>query len=106
MKDAILLELAETWELQADTGGDGLNKFEPPARAALRMCADGLRMLVDFSQRSRQHESEWVVVQREPTTAMLIAGNHCQPGDYQASVVWKEMVAASERGRDYQRPPL
>jgi NTP pyrophosphatase (non-canonical NTP hydrolase) len=49
MKDALLIELAATWELQADTGGDGLNKFEPAAREALRMCADCLRMLVDAS---------------------------------------------------------
>jgi hypothetical protein len=56
MKDALLIELAETWELQAETGGDGVNKFEPAARETLRMCADALRMLADFSQRAKPHE--------------------------------------------------
>lgn len=46
MRDAILIELATTWELQAETGGDGLNKLQPPARETLRACADTLRMLV------------------------------------------------------------
>jgi hypothetical protein len=47
MKDALLIELAEMWELQAATGGDGLNALKPPARETLRACADMLRMLVD-----------------------------------------------------------
>lgn len=46
MKDSLLIELATVWELQAETGGDGLNKFEKPARETLRACADALRMLV------------------------------------------------------------
>lgn len=47
MKDAVLIELAATWELQAATGGDGLNRLQPAARETLRACADMLRMLVD-----------------------------------------------------------
>ena len=46
MNKALLIELAQTWELQAETGGDGLNKLEAPARETLRACADTLRMLV------------------------------------------------------------
>jgi hypothetical protein len=46
MNNALLIELATTWELQAETGGDGLNKLQPPARETLRACADTLRMLV------------------------------------------------------------
>jgi hypothetical protein len=49
MKDAILMELAATWELQADTGGDGLNRLQPAARETLRACADTLRMLAASS---------------------------------------------------------
>lgn len=47
MKDALLIELAQTWELQASTGGDGLNMLQPATRETLRQCADVLRMLVD-----------------------------------------------------------
>lgn len=50
MKDALLIELAATWELQAETGGDGLNNLQPPARETLRACADTLRMLVDVAR--------------------------------------------------------
>lgn len=46
MKGALLIELAAVWELQAETGGDGLNKLQPPARETLRACADTIRMLV------------------------------------------------------------
>lgn len=46
MKDALLIELAQTWELQASTGGDGLNMLQPATRETLRQCADILRMLV------------------------------------------------------------
>lgn len=47
MKDALLIELAGVWELQAETGSDGLNKLHPAARETLRACADLLRMMVD-----------------------------------------------------------
>lgn len=47
MKDALVIELAATWELQAETGGDGLNRLQPAARETLRACADTLRMLVE-----------------------------------------------------------
>jgi Lar family restriction alleviation protein len=47
MNNATLIELATIWELQADTGGDGLNDLQPPARETLRACADTLRMMVD-----------------------------------------------------------
>lgn len=46
MKDALLIELAQTWELQASTGGDGSNMLQPATRETLRQCADILRMLV------------------------------------------------------------
>lgn len=46
MKNALLLELAATWELQAETSGDGLTELQPAARETLRSCADTLRMLV------------------------------------------------------------
>lgn len=40
---------------------------------------------------------KWRIVPIEPTTGMLIAGNHCQPGDYSAALVWKKMIEASDR---------
>jgi hypothetical protein len=46
MNDALLIEVATVWEMQAETGGDGLNKLQPPARETLRACADLLRMMV------------------------------------------------------------
>lgn len=48
MNGALLLELAATWELQAATGGDGLNKFDAGQRVTLRACADALRMLAEL----------------------------------------------------------
>lgn len=50
--------------------------------------------------------SRWRVVPVEPTTGMLIAGNHCQPGDYSAALVWQSMLAAAERSTElaYTRP--
>lgn len=57
MRNALLIELAETWELQAATGGDGLNKLQPPACGMLRACADTLRMLVDSDKpREQDHD--------------------------------------------------
>ncbi|MBB3020614.1 hypothetical protein FHR70_003700 [Microvirga lupini] len=29
---------------------------------------------------------------REPTVAMLVGGNHCQPGSYSAEKIWAEMI--------------
>lgn len=51
---------------------------------------------------------KWRVVPVEPSTGMLIAGNHCQPGDYSAALVWKEMIEAVDRSSElsYLRPHL
>lgn len=50
--------------------------------------------------------NKWVVVPVEPTTGMLVAGNHCQPGEYSAALVWKAMIEAAERSSElnYTRP--
>lgn len=48
---------------------------------------------------------KWRIVPLEPTTGMLIAGNHCQPGDYSAKLVWEKMIEAADRSRElYDRP--
>lgn len=52
-------------------------------------------------QKSECGRYAWVPV--KPSTAMLIAGSHCQPGDYSAALVWEEMVACAVR-TDYLRP--
>lgn len=47
MTDAMLIELADLWELQAETDKTPNNEG---GRVALRACADTLRMLVDSTQ--------------------------------------------------------
>ncbi len=77
MKNALLIELAATWELQAETGGDGLNRLQPPARETLRACADTLRMLVDAIAPAGAQEAQGAqsvapaAVQGEPTEGDL-----------------------------------
>ena len=46
----------------------------------------------------------WAWVPVEPSTAMLVAGNHGQPGDFSASKVWHDMLDALQRSHDYTRP--
>ena len=46
----------------------------------------------------------WAWVPVEPSTAMLIAGNHGQPGDFSALKVWQDMLEALQRSHDYTRP--
>lgn len=48
----------------------------------------------------------WLWVPEEPTTGMLIAGNHGQPGDFSARKVWKDMLVAALRSAElsYIRP--
>ena len=48
----------------------------------------------------------WKLVPVEPTTGMLVAGNHCQPGDYSAKLVWQSMLEAADRSAElsYLRP--
>lgn len=53
MKDALLIELAGTWELMADMGGADSRSTE---RATLRMCADTLRMLVQTAGDRQKQE--------------------------------------------------
>ena len=48
--------------------------------------------------------SAWAWLPVEPSTAMLIAGNHGQPGDFSALKVWQDMIAALDRSADYTRP--
>ncbi|MFN7042329.1 MAG: hypothetical protein ACK4OH_14350 [Acidovorax temperans] len=47
---------------------------------------------------------KWAWLPVEPSTAMLIAGNHGQPGDFSALKVWQDMIAALDRSADYTRP--
>ena len=49
-------------------------------------------------------QGKWAWVPVEPSTAMLIAGNHGQPGDFSALKVWHDMLGALERSFDYTRP--
>ena len=49
---------------------------------------------------------EWLWVPETPTTGMLVAGNHGQPGDFSAAKVWRDMTAAAIRSAElsYTRP--
>ena len=49
-------------------------------------------------------QGKWTWVPVEPSTAMLVAGNHGQPGDFSALEVWQDMLGALERSFDYTRP--
>lgn len=51
---------------------------------------------------------QWRVVPYDPTTGMLVAGNHCQPGDYSAKLVYQQMLDAADRSAElsYLRPRL
>ena len=49
-------------------------------------------------------QGKWAWVPVEPSTAMLVAGNHGQPGDFSAFKVWQDMLGALERSFDYTRP--
>ena len=49
-------------------------------------------------------QGKWTWVPVEPSTAMLVAGNHGQPGDFSALKVWQDMLGALERSFDYTRP--
>lgn len=44
----------------------------------------------------------WAWVPIEPTTAMLIAGSHGQPGEFSALKVWQDMIGPARR--DYTAP--
>lgn len=74
MKDTLLLELATTWELQAETGGDGLNKLDPKACESLRACADTLRMLVSTQPKlTSKYDSSVPLHQQQSTREGLLA---------------------------------
>lgn len=49
-------------------------------------------------------QGQWTWVPVEPTTAMLVAGNHGQPGDFSARKAWQDMLDALQRSHDYTRP--
>jgi hypothetical protein len=49
---------------------------------------------------------KWRIVPIEPTMGMLIAGNHCQAGDYSAKLVWEKMIEAAERSSELFDSPL
>lgn len=55
MKDSMVLELADAWELQAEMDKTRCNEA---GRAALRACADTLRMMVDSQPDQREAEME------------------------------------------------
>ena len=49
-------------------------------------------------------QGQWAWVPVEPSTAMLVAGNHRQPGDFSALKVWQDMLDALQRSFDDTRP--
>ena len=49
-------------------------------------------------------QGRWAWVPLEPSTAMLVAGNHGQPGNFSALKVWQDMLDALQRSHDYTRP--
>lgn len=78
--------------------------WECPQKCASHPPAQGLERQAE-PVATRWHD-KWRVVPVAPTTGMLIAGNHCQPGDYSAALVWSSMLEAAERSTElsYTRP--
>jgi hypothetical protein len=87
VKDATLLELATTWELQAETGGDGLNKLQPSARETLRACADTLRMLIDTTHPQAEAEARPV---GEPDSVVVgdLWREYEKTDEFRRALVW------------------
>lgn len=90
----------------------GLTEWEPTTMALA--LPDGAHALYTLPQPSPHAQADsvtapaqqgkWAWVPVEPSTAMLVAGNHGQPGDFSALKVWQDMIAALDRSADYTRP--
>lgn len=81
-------------------------KSESDREAALN-CVDVLweaASAPESSVTASAQQGKWTWVPVEPSTAMLVAGNHGQPGNFSALKVWQDMLGALERSFDYTRP--
>ena len=90
----------------------GLTEWEPTTMALA--LPDGAHALYTLPQPSPHahadsvtapmRQGKWTWVPVEPSTAMLVAGNHGRPGDFSALKVWEDMLGALDRSFDYTRP--
>ena len=90
----------------------GLTEWEPTTMALA--LPDGVHALYTLPQPSPHahadsvtapmRQGKWTWVPVEPSTAMLVAGNHGRPGDFSALKVWEDMLGALDRSFDYTRP--
>lgn len=87
MNNGILIELAKRWE------NDALYEDQVRVTEALRMCADGLRMLVDFDQHAEAVKAENESLKNE-LSAIRAAGSGAAGG------------AAGGGGGDADYPPI
>lgn len=99
----------DVWRWQAD-GADDLSTMGN--RMGVLIYASDLRDLLTAASQppvsaggsTPACNGRWAWVPVEPSTAMLIAGNHGRPGVFSALHVWQDMIAALQRSNDYTRP--
>lgn len=108
MKDAMLIELADLWDLQA-AAGDGVTvRPHPAARETLRACADTLRMLVCAetapARGTEARSGETEVLDPEGATARSATPTRPEPVSPAGGPYLRKQAARLLRQLDANRP--